>query len=208
MKKILLTVVASGALIALAPATALARHHHGHARVHHTRIHHRRIGDPAPTATSPTTTPSPAATVASFTGNVLTLTVPNGSGGSSTVSGMVTPNTQIDCVSSQTGTMQPSGEDQGDDQGDQSTGNGGGDQGGGNGGGDRMRAHDQGPGGGDDQGQGDDESNQSCTPAAGMQVQEADLSISSTGAAWDRVELITTPSTTAPQVADTDNDGN
>jgi hypothetical protein len=135
---------------------------------------------------------------------VLTITLADGS----TVTGMVTGDTRIECVAPQSNTGD---DDQGqgdDDQGDQ--------------GADSMRPHDQGPGGGD-QGQGDDQSrgdrgqgdddqneNQPCTIMVGDMVQSADLSIDSTGTAtWDSVELIVAPTTptTLPTVPDTDNDG-
>jgi hypothetical protein len=206
----LLVAVTSAAFIALTPAMALARHssrrHHSH-HARHARIHHRRFGEPTtlPT-TTPTTTPttSPTATVMSFMNGVLTITLANGS----TVSGNVTADTRISCVSPQTTGDDDNNDNQGDDD------NGGGDD---RGGGPGMQSHWDGPGqGGDDQGQGDDEHNQNqmCTTAnltPGTMIQSADLSIDSTGTAtWDSVELIVTPPsppTTVPTVPDTDNDG-
>jgi hypothetical protein len=200
MRKTLLVVVASGALVALTPATALAKHH---GRRHHThaRIHHTRIGDPA-APTAPTTSTAPAM-VASYstTTHVLMLTLSDGT----SVSGTITNSTNLVCVPPP-GT-QPTGDDNGggDDQGggDQGGGDqGGGDQGGGdNGGG----WHHDGDGGG-----GGDQSNQSCSTAnltTGTPVQFADLSVGQGGANWDTVVLQVTPSTTSPMVSDTDNDG-
>ena len=200
MRKTLLVVVASGALIALMPATALAKHHGRRHQAHHVRSHHRRIGRDAATASAPTS-PTPAATVTSFdpTTHVLVLTLAGGS----TVSGTVTNDTRLVCVPPPS-TTQPTGGDE-DDQGDQGGDNDGGDQGGtwDQSGGDQ--------GGGSDQGQGDDESNQMCTTAdltTNTPVQFADLSIGQGGANWDTVVLVTTPSSTPPTVPDTDNDGN
>lgn len=184
MRRMFLIAVASCTLLAVAPATALARHHSR--RHHHTRTHHRTFGhDPASTST--TTTPTPTATVGTFTNGVLTITTASGS-----VSGTVTPDTRLVCIPSQpSGTMEPTGGDQWrhhDGFGDQGFG-------------------DHGFGGGD-QGQGD-ESNQMCSTSdlvAGTPVQFADLSISSGGTNWDVVVLVEPPST-APSVPDTDGDG-
>jgi hypothetical protein len=187
MRKMFLIVAASGAVMALTPATALARHHGRHG--HHVRVHHKKFGSDQ---TSTTTTPT--ATVASFdpTTNMLTISANGGS-----VSGTVTPDTRLVCISPQPTGMEPTGEDQGHDHGgDGGGGNWGGDGGGGN-------------WGGDDQGQGDDDMNQSCTTAnlvATTPVQFADLSISGAGMNWDVVVLVTQPST-VPTVPDTDNDG-
>lgn len=189
MRKLMLTVVASCAVVALIPATALAQRHH-RAR-HHARVHHKRLGsDPTSPTTTPTTTPT--LSVASFDPATNMLTISNSSttnGGS--VSGAVTPDTRLICISPQ---MQSTGEDRSHDGGGW-----GGQWGGDNGGGDN---------GGGDNSQGD-ESNQSCSTAnltTGTPVQFADLSMSSNGNNWDVVVLITQPST-VPTVPDTDNDG-
>jgi hypothetical protein len=113
MRKTLIAAMAlaSGALIAVIPATALAQHGSRH---HHGRIHHRRFDHHAPTTTTTTTTtttPPPTASVVSFTNGVLTITA-NGT----IVSGMVTHRTDIDCVAPPTG-MMPTGGEQGGDGG-------------------------------------------------------------------------------------------
>lgn len=203
MRKMLLVVVASGAVIAVTPATALAQHHSRHHHVRHSRIRHRKFGHnplstTTTTTTTPTTTPS-AATVTSFDPmtHVLMLTLADGT----TVSGTITNATRLVCVSS----SQPSGMGQGNGQGDQGGDNGwdghhhgdAGDWGGG----------DNGGGGGD---QGGEESNQMCSTAnltTGTPVLFADLSVGQGGANWDTVVLVTTPSSTTPTVPDTDNDG-
>jgi hypothetical protein len=193
MRKMLMVAVASGALIALTPATALAQHHsrrHGvhHARIHHRRVRHRRFGHnpittPTTTPTTPPTTPT-IATVTSFTNNVLTLTLADGS----TVSGSITNFTRIVCIPSQTsGMMPPSGGQGDDDQGDDQGGDGG--------------------WGGHDRGFGFPGFNPACTTAnlvAGTPVVFADLSIGQAGAEWDTVVLMpTTPTTTTPTTTPT-----
>lgn len=98
MRKIMLTVVTTCAVVALIPASALAhghgRHHH---RVNHARLHHRTFGHDwnqsgNATSTSPGAEQN-AGTVQSFTNGVLTIALNNGQ----TVSGMVTPDTEIVC---------------------------------------------------------------------------------------------------------------
>jgi hypothetical protein len=180
MRRAVFTTIASIVVLALAPASALASHHHKrhHGRAHHARVHHarvRRFGDvnSSSTTTPPSTTtatPTAVGTVDSFTNGVLTIKLNDGS----TVSGAVTNDTEIECQMAQsTGTVHQDG-----DGGDQ----GGGDNQGGNGGGDEN-------GGGDDQG----EQNQNCTSAdltTGAMVGGAELQFSSPGATWEKVELI------------------
>ena len=90
MRRIVFTTAASIVAIALAPAGAMARSHHKrhHSRTHHARvrIRHERFGNltmPTTPTTTPTTPPPPpadsVATVTSFTGGVLTITLNNGS---------------------------------------------------------------------------------------------------------------------------------
>ena len=194
MRKLLMVVVASGALIALMPATALAKHSRRHHRAHHGRLHHKKFGtNPAPpTAPSGTTTPvntAPSTTmsVVSFTGGVLTISDANGQN----ISGTVTADTRLICISQQPpntsppntspSNTAPTGTWQGHDHG-------GGDWGGG----------DHGGGGND---QGDHHGHNQCTTAnlvAGTPVQFADLSLSSKGTNWDVVVLQVAPSTAPP----------
>jgi hypothetical protein len=177
MRKIMLTVVATCAVVAFIPASALA---HGHGRRHHhARIHHRQFGHAwgqagNTTPTNPTATPD-AGTVQSFTNNVLTIALANGQ----TVSGTVTPDTEIECQAA----------DMSATPGWQSHDHGGGD----------------GPGD-DDNGQGDDdnENAQNCDTSAltaGTVVHEARMTVSGAGANWDKIELVTTPtaSPSSPQ---------
>lgn len=173
MRKIVLTVVATCAVVAFIPASALA---HGHGRRHHhARIHHRQFGrawgQAGNTTPANPTAAQDAGTVQSFTNGVLTIALANGQ----TVSGMVTPDTEIECRAPETAAT----------AGWQSH-----DHGGDNGQGD------------DDQGQGDDdnENAQNCDTSAltaGAVVHEARLSVSGAGANWDKVELVTT-STASP----------
>lgn len=181
MRKTLLVIVASGALIAAMPATALAKHHSRH---HHARIHHRRIGDPA----SPTT-PGGVGTVTAFDSTTGMLTITPTATGASPMTGMVTSETDVDCIAPEpTGTTSPGDDDNGDQGGTFSGGGGSGDEG------------DQGD---DDQ----SDQNQACTITVGATVLAADLSLSSAGQNFDKVVLMATPSSTPPMVPDTDNDG-
>jgi hypothetical protein len=97
----------------------------------------------------------------------------------SIVSGAVTDQTELECIAPAP-TSQSS--DGGGDGGDGLSSNSGGDDGGTSSSGD------------DDGGGGDDDGNQMCTTAAltnGTPVAEANLEISSNGATWDSVELVT-----------------
>lgn len=184
MRKIVLSVVACCAVIAIAPVSALAHGHH-HKRHHHSRIHHRTFGhDWSQSGSSSTSSSSDqnAGTVTSFTGGVLTITLNNGQ----TVSGDVTGDTEIECQAADMDSSLRS-HDRGDD----------GDRGDDNG--DRGDDH------GDDQGD-DDGENANCSSAdltPGTVVHEASLRLSGAGATWDKVELVTASATTG----DNDNDG-
>ena len=195
MRRVFFTAVASSALALAVPGVASAQHgkrHHSrrassHKR-HHRHAHIVRFGTlatastPSSSASSPATPSSPAGTVASFTGGVLTITLAD----KSTVSGKVTEQTELECQSpAPTGSA--SSHDGGDD-GDRHDSSGptspqqAGSQSGDDGGSDDQ---------GDDQGD-DDGAQQSCTTAALVAeavVQEAELSISSAGAVWHKVEL-------------------
>lgn len=183
MRRLMLTATASALVLAIAPASALAqRHHHKrhHKRVHHTRVRHMRFGDvnsaPSTTPTSPTTpTTPPSNTIGTITDNTngtLQITLTNGT----VLSGMVTNDTEVECESSTTQTMQTN-DGGGDNQGSSS-------------------GHDQGSG--DDDGQGDDDANenqnnQACPSAANLQtttnVTGAELKISSDGAVWEKINV-------------------
>jgi hypothetical protein len=211
MRRIVFTTAASVVVIALAPASAMARGHHKrhHSRTH-ARVRHELFGNvTTPTTTTPTTptTPTPpadaAGTVDSFTNGLLVIKLNDGS----TVSGMVTSNTEIECEMTQPTTA--TGGDDGDQSGGggdegsggSTQGSGGGDQGSGggdqgSGGGDQGASAGTQGSGGDDQGDGSDEqgqTNQTCTTAdltPGAFIRGAELGISSAGATWDKVDLI------------------
>jgi hypothetical protein len=185
MRRIVLSVVACCAVIAILPASALA--HRGHHKRHHARVHHRTFGqDWSQSGNSGTSTSSDqnAGTVVSFTGGVLTIALNNGQ----TVSGNVTGDTEIECQAPDTSSGMQSHET-------------------GDGGGDNQGDNDQGD---DDQGQGDDNGdNASCSSAdltAGTVVHEARLTLSGAGATWDKVELVTTSASNSNN-DDNDNDG-
>lgn len=148
MRRILFTIMVAGLGIAVAPATALADHGHGDGH----GDGHGRVGQNA-------------ATVASFSKGVLTVTLGDGS----TVRGKVTDATQLECHARDNRGLRI--EDRRDGGGD----NGGGDNGGrGNGG-------------------GGDGHELACTTRAlrpGTIVDEAELQISHGTAFWEKVELI------------------
>ncbi len=202
MRRILIALVMSGAVVVAAPTGALAQQHHSrhhHARHHrssrrHSHARHESFGrrDNQPSGTS-----SQAGTVSMFTDNgngtgVLTITLNDGS----TVTGNVTTDTNIECMSAsasqqgddqgESGSSGSTGDDQGgsgDDQGDSGTSGGSGDDNGGSG-------DDQGDNG---DGQGDN-GGQMCSTAsltATTPVAEANLEITGSGAVWTSVELIT-----------------
>jgi hypothetical protein len=199
MRRTPILFAASFGLMVSAPGLALAqghhaRHHHSHHPRRHARIRHERFG--AGWNQSGGQQP-PAGTVTSFTNDVLTITLNDGS----TVSGMVNNDTEFECTSSSTSTQG----DQGNDNGDNGQNNSGDDNGasttGANGdGGDNPSANaedgnDGSSTSGDDNGGGDEGAGgQMCstssltpdTPVAG-----ASLEITNVGAIWNKLELIT-----------------
>ena len=204
MRRIFLTAVASSAMALAVPGVAAA--HHGNsqgssrsASSHHKR-HHRharimRFGSvaSAPTSGSTSTPTSPTTTtptgesagmITSFTNEVLTITLKDGT----TVSGKVNEKTEIECAPTAP-TASASSHDGGGD---------GGSQGGQGQLGSQQEGGQPGQDGGNDgqgQDQGDDNgeaSQQRCTTAAlvpGAVVGEAELSVGGAGAAWDKVQL-------------------
>jgi hypothetical protein len=190
MKRILLVAVSSSALALGAPAIASAHHHH-HARRHHAKHHaaRARVLDFRASAPATRTTPgSPATpatpssesvgTVTSFKEGVLIITLTSGT----QVSGKVTEQTQIRCTSATPTTG-------GDDSDDES----------GSGEGDHSSSTDGSHGdahaasNGDDSDDGPEGGQAPCTTAAlvpGAMVREAELTIGSAGAVWDRIDLI------------------
>ena len=186
MRRLFFTVVASMALLAMGPATALAKHHH-HKRTHHSKRHssvrHKRFGTDTTsttTTTSPTTPSSDTAgTIKSFdsTTGILTITLNDGT---TDVTGKVTNATDIECEAADTSTTEQS-----DLRSD--------------GGGDTGGSSDSGDSGDNGSGDHGDQSEQSCTSTnltAGTVVNEAELRISSAGATWDKVEIQSTSTST------------
>jgi hypothetical protein len=116
--------------------------------------------------------------VGSFSGGVLTITLNDGS----TVSGRVTDSTELECQAPEPQSVQTDAtSSDGGDNGGGDNGNGGGDNG--------DPSGDNGDQGGD---QGDNE--QTCSSSAlasRIVVQAAELDVSSAGAVWQQVELIT-----------------
>jgi hypothetical protein len=177
MRRALFTIVASVAVFAFLPATAMARSHHRRHHTHHARRHARirRFGhfvDPPPAG---------AATVKSFdpmTGKlVITL-----NDGTTTETGVVTSDTEIDCQSSQQIGDDMSSDASGDN-GDQS--------------------------GGDDD-QGDDDQGGNCSTAnltPGAVVLAASLQIDGSGAVWDTIELASTGTSGSGDQGDQGGDG-
>jgi hypothetical protein len=178
------TVAATVLMVGAVPASALAHHHsrHHHAKAH--RVHFRRFGDQS---TAPTSTSSSdnAGTVQSFSGGILTIALNDGS----TVKGAVTNDTELECMAS--GQSSTTTHDDGD------PGSGGDNQGSGDnnqGSGDNDANESQGDDQGDQNDQGEDQgAQQSCSTAnltPGAVVHEASLRIGGSGAAWQKVELV------------------
>jgi uncharacterized repeat protein (TIGR03803 family) len=174
MKKLLFTLFASVAVIALVPATALARgdhHRHHHGRAHHSRVRHARFGSDQSQPTG-TGAAQDAGTVQSFdSGGKLTVLLNDGS----TVTGRVTDATEMECETAEADQMNGESQRRGDE-------------------GDRSGSRDNGDNGdrgdnGDDQG----DEGATCSTAdlmPGAVVREAELTISSgSGAVWTKLEL-------------------
>jgi hypothetical protein len=186
VKKVLFTALVSAALLALGPASSLARDHHSrshHHRVQHARAHIRHFGtrDVTTSGTPGAISSGSAGTVASFTDGVLTLRLNDGS----QVSGKVTGATELECSAGMMDIRTEDGGPGGDRGGDQGGDHGDGRNGGDRDGGDRNRGDDNG-------GDADEGGAPSCTMSAlahGAVVQDAELKVSSAGAIWDNVEL-------------------
>lgn len=172
MRRLTITLAAALMLAAMAPASALARHHHGrhHSRVRHARV--ERFGSDATSTSSGSSAADTAGTVQSFTGGVLTILLNDGS----TVSGMVNNDTELECTAPETAeTMHEDGD------------TGSGDQSGS--GEDQAESSEQETETSD---AGESESESRCSTAnltPGTAVREAELRISSGGSVWKKVEL-------------------
>jgi hypothetical protein len=213
MRRILLTAVTTTALALPGVALAHAGEHeqgehqqrvdrHGAqlGERHHARHHrHARLlafHAQAPAGTAPSTAegsapvPTPVAaeragTIASFTDGTLTITLNDGA----SVSGKVTPRTEIECRSTLA-----SAADHGDGGRGEENGGGSG-EGSGSGPGEEGSSGPSGRDGRDDNDVGDNDAGdeaEQCMPAAlvpGASVREAVLSVSSAGAFWMKLEL-------------------
>jgi hypothetical protein len=181
--------VSSVAVAMAAPAIASAHSAHHHAKRHHKHAARARVLDfrasAAPTTSSPASPAAPttpttesAGKVASFKEGVLTITLTDGT----SVSGKVTEQTQIHCSTAPTTGGEDNDDEAGSGEGD-------------HGSSDQARASESSRhlARAADHNGGGDEGQQSCTTAAlveGALVREAELSIGSGGAVWDKVDLI------------------
>ena len=195
MRRLLLGAVAASLLALAGSATALAAHHgKRHHRTHHAarHRHHHATGarllrfGVAAFNTIGAATKSPdassdenAGTVKSFTGGVLTIKLAD----ETEVSGKVTEATRLECESA---TAQQGGQDD-DNQGDDNQG----DEQGTSGGDDHSGA--TAATASNDSGDDDEQGGEACTTEAlvpNAVVREAELSVSSAGAVWEKVELL------------------
>lgn len=119
MRRSLSIALGAMVLVLIVPSAALAHNghegHHHHGRHHHKfharhgRFHVVHVGAGATSPpTPPATTPENAGTVTSYTNNVLTLTLNDGS----TISGKVTSDTRIGCIAA--APVAPTTEEMGD----------------------------------------------------------------------------------------------
>jgi hypothetical protein len=192
MRRILITLVMSGAVLVAAPGGAMAAHHHAHhhashkARHHrstrrHSRIRHERIGRTDQDQGGNSS--GQAGTVTSFDNGVLTITLNDGS----TVSGTVTDGTELECMAPSSNPQSEDGDSGGDNNPSGGDNNPSGD--------DNNNGDDNGDNNnGDDNGDNGDNGGQMCSTSSltpGTPVAEANLEITSSGATWDKVELIT-----------------
>jgi hypothetical protein len=173
----IVSALAALALLAV-PAVASAHGASGHHGRHHPKKHHLKK------AHTREVTGTATATVASFTNNELTITLPNGK----SYSGLVTDKTILKCeTAAPQSTTAHASRDGDDEQGDD----------------DRNEVNGAKHGAGDDdgddgdddgeRGRGDINGNGACTTAAltaGAKVSEAALSLKSADATWKKVELI------------------
>jgi hypothetical protein len=214
MRRALFTFLAAGALIAVIPVAAQARqarHHHArhHLRAHRARVRHETFtpsgsgsssGSTSSGTTSPGTAEQSAGTVTGVGNGMMTITL-NGSG--STVTGAITSATEMECEAPNTA-QNPDQATSGNGDGNNGDGNNGNASSGRDGGehgdfvahdshGDNGNGDEPGANGTDEQGEQDEQgANAAMCPAVtpGMMVREATLTLSSAGATWDRVDLI------------------
>jgi hypothetical protein len=177
--------VAGAALLAIVPASALARHHRGHHQVKHHRTHHARVrhevfGGGALKSSSggkENEAQDNAGTVDSFTNGVLTIKLSD----NSTVSGHVTSATEIECQAPEPQETQHMDGDGGTSGGDD------------NAGANQPTGENENENENQAENENENENEQSCGTSAltlGTVVHEAELKVSSSGSVWENVELV------------------
>jgi hypothetical protein len=206
MRRVTITLAAALMVLAVIPASAIARsHRRHHSRTHHARVHHVRIrhfGSDPTTGTSSNSSDT-AGTVHSFDSNtgVLTITLNDGS----MVSGVVNNNTELECTAPEdTQTVHMDGDGGSGDQSGSDDQSGSGDDNQTSGTDDQSATEDQGDAAEQNENQAEDQNENeaaeenedaaenNCSTAnltPGTMVREAELKISSAGSVWDKVEL-------------------
>jgi hypothetical protein len=194
MKRIVLVAVSSSALALGAPAIASAHHHAKHHQSKHHAARARVLDFRASALATPATPGSPATPatpgsasvgkVTSFKEGTLIITLTDGT----PVSGKVTDQTEIRCTPA---TPATGGDDEesGSDEGDHGSSTAGESDEGSHGDAHAASSGDEGEDGED----GSDGGPQTCTQTAlveGAMVGEAELTLGSAGAVWDRINLI------------------
>lgn len=214
MRRVAITLTAALMVLVVIPASAMARHSNRrhHSRTHHARTHHARIkrfGSDATNGSTSSSSSDTAGKVQSFKNGVLTIMLND----DSTVSGMVNNNTELECTApDETQTVHMDGDGGSGDQsgdGDQS---GSGDDNQAQSSDDQSATEDQGDAAEQNENQAEDqneneaedqneneaaeqdenEAENNCSTAnlsQGTAVREAELSISSAGSVWKKVEL-------------------
>jgi hypothetical protein len=182
MRRILLPTVASATVLAVAPATALARQHHGrHHHPRHAKVEKFGSDNGQTSASQSAPSEDTAGTVSSFTGGVLTVKLNDGS----MVSGSVTDATEIECRASENATSHDHGGDTGEAAENESENEVAENE-------NEPAAENQADNDNDDDTADNDENAQSCGTAnltPGTVVREAELRVSSAGSVWKNVEL-------------------
>lgn len=192
MKRVITSILAAGAFAVIGPAPAVAHGHGRHGNHHKAHVSFETFGPSGSSTSAPssTTTGVPTAnagTIQSFKNGVLVISLNDGS----TVSGAVGSDTEIECASTTpvvTGDQGPAGSRDGGDDDSAGEDNRSGTTTTGTTTTDSQRGEDANDGEGADDGEGGH-----CTTAdliPGATVHEAQLRVGSTGAVWQKVELV------------------
>ena len=199
MRRTNITLSAVLMLLAFAPASALARHHH---RRHHSHARIERFGRDVTSGTTTSSSADSAGTVVSFSGGVLKLMLADGS----TVSGSVTNDTELECMApEQPQTIHEEGDGGSGDQSGSGDNQSGSDDNQAQGSDDQSAGEDQGDAAerndnqAEDQNENDaaeqndnEDAQSNCSTGDLMPntvVREAELRLSSAGGVWKKVEL-------------------